>query len=68
MEGRLDFQPFWESGCWGKERGLTKRLEIEPRWKGAWDEAAEAPGGEGTSRKVEWGCAAYFPKPSPIYD
>ena len=37
--GRLDFQPLWESGdlsssqlpvVWGKERGLTKRLEIEP--------------------------------------
>ena len=36
---RLDFQPLWESGdlsssqlvVWGKERGLTKRLEIEPR-------------------------------------
>jgi len=34
---RLDFQPLWESGylsssqlVWGKERGLTKRLEIEP--------------------------------------
>ena len=28
---RLDFQPFWESGCLSsKERGLTKRLEIEP--------------------------------------
>ena len=29
------FQSFWESGCWssswqGKERGLRKRLEIEP--------------------------------------
>ena len=36
---RLDFQPFWESGClsssqlwvWDKERGLPKQLEIEPR-------------------------------------
>ena len=34
---RLDFQPLWESGylsssqlVWGKERGLTKRLVIEP--------------------------------------
>ena len=35
---RLDFQPLWESGypppnygvVWGKERGLTKRLEFEP--------------------------------------
>ena len=30
---RFDFQPFWKSGVvilvWGKERGLTKRLEIE---------------------------------------
>ena len=33
--GRLDFQqPFWESG----ERGLTKRLEIEPRRRGGWYE------------------------------
>ena len=38
---RLDFQPLWESGdlsssqlVWGEERGLTKRLEIEPRREG----------------------------------
>ena len=30
MEDRLDFQLFWKSGFWGKERGLTKRLEIDP--------------------------------------
>ena len=25
----------------------------------------KAPGGEGTPRKIGWGCAARFPKPSP---
>ena len=34
--GRFDFQPFCESGLlptvvWGKERGLTKRLETKPK-------------------------------------
>ena len=33
---RLDFLPFWESGClsstvvWSKERGIAKRVGIEP--------------------------------------
>ena len=27
---KLDFQPFGSVDVWGKDRGLTKRLEIEP--------------------------------------